>query len=69
MTISDLKAMYDYYLELRKFYSDRLILADASSPEFEYNKENLMKTANKFYNVGKQLDAAIEEAYEKEIQK
>ena len=69
MTISDLKAMYDFYHEMRAYYHDELKNYTVTSPIYQDYKEKFEETQKKYYNVGKQLEEAIEEAYEKEIQK
>ena len=67
MTISDLKAMYDYYREITDWYESKLIHGHVSSQSMGEHKETLHEYRTKFFNVGRQLEAAIEAAYEKEI--
>jgi hypothetical protein len=69
MTISDLKAMYNYYNELRLYYRGQLKDLPHSSVEFTYNMEMSTEAEVKYYNVGKQLHALIEETYNNEINK
>ena len=69
MTISDLKAMYNYYDELRLYYRRELKDLPYSSEAFTYNMKRSTEAEVKYYNVGKQLHAAIEEAYNNEINK
>jgi hypothetical protein len=69
MTISDLKAMYDYYDWSRLYYRGQLKDLPYSSEEFKYNMERSTEAEVKYYNVGKQLHALIEETYNNEINK
>ena len=69
MTISDLKAMYDYYDWSRLYYRSQLKDLPYSSEEFTYNMKRSTEAEVKYYNVGKQLHALIEETYNNEINK
>ena len=69
MTISDLKTMYDYYGELRLYYRRAMKDLPYCSEAFTYNMEMSTEAEVKYYNVGKQLHALIEETYNNEINK
>ena len=67
MSISDLKAMYDFYHEMRGYFFDELKNYNVTSTQYKDLKEKFEQTQEKYYNTGKQLEAAVEAAYEKEI--
>lgn len=69
MTISDLKAMYNYYNELRLYYRNELKDRPYSSEAFTHNMKKSTEAEVKYYNTGKQLHALIEETYNNEINK
>ena len=65
LTISDMKAMYDRYLEQLNWYEDRL-----KQGAYEYDQElineyegKIKELQIKVFNIGKQMEEAMDQAY------
>jgi hypothetical protein len=65
LTIADMKAMYDRYLEQLNWYEDRL-----KQGVYEYDQElideyteKIKELQIKVFNIGKQMEEAMEQAY------
>jgi hypothetical protein len=63
LTISDMKAMYDRYLEQLNWYEDKL---KQGVYDQELSDDYLIKISKlqlKVFNIGKQMEEAMEQAY------
>ena len=65
ISIADMKAMYDRYLEQLNWYEDRL-----KQGAYEYDQELINEYEDKIkelqikvFNIGKQMEEAMEQAY------
>jgi hypothetical protein len=65
ISIADMKAMYDRYLEQLNWYEDRL-----KQGVYEYDQElideyteKIKELQIKVFNIGKQMEEAMEQAY------
>ena len=63
ITISDMKAMYDRYLEQLNWYEDKLKQGVYNQELIDEYMENVNKLQLKVFNIGKQMEAAMEKAY------
>lgn len=64
MTISDLKAMYDYYEDIRVFYRKEMRDLPYSSEEYRNSMETALDAELKANFVGKRLNEEMEKAYQ-----
>ena len=66
LTIADMKAMYDRYLEQLNWYKMQLVKGINVEKHDEYS-EQIKELSVVVYNVGRQLEAAMDTAYNKYI--
>ena len=71
MSPADLKAMYDYYLEVLSYYKNELRTNSTSlgSTGIENYKNKINELSMKVENVGRALHESVELNYEMEINK
>ena len=63
MTISDMKAMYDRYLEQLNWYEGRLRLDVTDQELMDEYEDKIKELKIKVFNIGKQMEEAMEQAY------
>ena len=63
LTISDMKAMYDRYLEQLNWYEDKLKQGVYYQELIDEHMEKIKELQIKVFNVGKQMEEAMEQAY------
>lgn len=68
MSIADLKAMYDRYFEQLTWYQSRIIKGINYEQHDEYS-EMIKELSIRTFNVGRQLEMEMEQAYDKFINK
>jgi hypothetical protein len=68
LTIADMKAMYDRYLEQLNWYKMQLVKGINVEKHDEYS-EQIKELSVVVYNVGRELEAAMDAAYDKYITK
>lgn len=64
MTLSDLKAMYDYYEDIRVFYRKEMRDLPYSSEEYRNSMDTALTAELKANFVGKRLNEEMEKAYQ-----
>ena len=63
LTIADMKAMYDRYLEQLNWYEGRLGLDVTDQELMDEYEDKIKELKIKVFNVGKQMEEAMEQAY------
>jgi hypothetical protein len=63
LTISDMKAMYDRYLEQLNWYEGRLRLDVTDQELMDEYEDKIKELKIKVFNIGKQMEEAMEQAY------
>ena len=63
MTIADMKAMYDRYLEQLNWYEGRLRLDVTDQELMDEYEDKIKELKIKVFNIGKQMEEAMEQAY------
>jgi hypothetical protein len=63
LTISDMKAMYDRYLEQLNWYEDKLKQGVYDQELIDEHMDKIKELQIKVFNVGKQMEEAMEQAY------
>jgi hypothetical protein len=66
LTIADMKAMYDRYNEMLEWYKMQIIKGINYEKHDEYS-EHIKELSVIVFNVARQLEQTIEEAYNKHI--
>ncbi len=66
LTIADMKAMYDRYNEMLEWYKMQIIKGINYEKHDEYS-EHIKELSVVVYNVGRELEAAMDIAYNKYI--
>ena len=63
ISIADMKAMYDRYLEQLNWYESRLRLDVTDQELMDEYEDKIKELKIKVFNVGKQMEEAMEQAY------
>ena len=63
MTRADMKAMYDRYLEQLNWYEGRLRLDVTDQELMDEYEDKIKELKIKVFNIGKQMEEAMEQAY------
>ena len=63
MTISDMKAMYDRYYEQLGWYENQLYTKSFTQEVIDDYKIKITKLQLKVFNIGKQMEEAMDQAY------
>jgi hypothetical protein len=63
LTISDMKAMYDRYLEQLNWYEDKLKQGVYDQELIDEHMDKIKELQIKVFNIGKQMEETMEQAY------
>ena len=63
ISIADMKAMYDRYLEQLNWYEDRLKQGVYDQELIDEYEGKIKELQIKVFNIGKQMEEAMEQAY------
>ena len=63
LTIADMKAMYDRYLEQLNWYESRLRLDVTDQELMDEYEDKIKELQIKVFNIGKQMEEAMDQAY------
>ena len=63
ISIADMKAMYDRYLEQLNWYESRLRLDVTDQELMDEYEDKIKELQIKVFNIGKQMEEAMDQAY------
>jgi hypothetical protein len=63
ISIADMKAMYDRYLEQLNWYESRLRLDVTDQELMDEYEDKIKELQLKVFNIGKQMEEAMDQAY------